>query len=136
MQTVASGTRPRPHNYVPLLRSALVSPSFFLSLCLSLWFLEPTVCGNTGKVCHNMCVIDLTSQTPSFHCALPASEGDARAVPAISRTVPSSTLPKPLFAGILSLVGKNSHKTEKKLQSASRLVAAGSDKQNKNLALN
>lgn len=66
---------------------------------------EPTVCGNTGKVCHNKCVIDLTSQTPGFHCALPEREqGEAQEIPAISRTVPPSTLSDPLFAGILSLI--------------------------------
>lgn len=80
---------------------------FFFSLCLPLGFSEPTVCGNTGKVCPNKCVIDLTSQTPGFHCAPPEREGEAQEIPAISRTVPPSTLSDPLFAGILSLVGKN-----------------------------
>lgn len=65
---------------------------------------EPTVCGNTEKVCPNKCVIDLTSQTPGFHCAPPEREGEAQTIPAISRTVPPSTLSDPLFAGILSLV--------------------------------
>lgn len=71
------------------------------------WFLEPTVCGHTGRVCHSKCVVDLWSKTPDFHCApLEKGQNQLQEIPAISRTVPASTLSDPVFAGIVSLIGK------------------------------
>ncbi|XP_074490741.1 low-density lipoprotein receptor-related protein 8-like isoform X1 [Sebastes fasciatus] len=54
-----------------------------------------SVCGHTRTVCEHECVVDLLSENPEFSCTQ---------IPAISRTVPASTLSDPTFAGILSLI--------------------------------
>lgn len=67
----------------------------------------PSVCGHTGTPCQHECVVDLQTERLQFSCPPPETEQDKpRQVPAISRSVPSSRLPDPAFAGILSLVGK------------------------------
>ncbi|XP_062280416.1 very low-density lipoprotein receptor-like [Scomber scombrus] len=70
--------------------------------------LQPTgqaVCGHTGLVCQQKCVVNLTSETPGFICTrLQTEKNRSVEIPAISRTVPASGLTDPAFAGILSLI--------------------------------
>nr|XP_046247889.1 low-density lipoprotein receptor-like [Scatophagus argus] len=63
----------------------------------------PSVCGHT--VCQHKCVVDLLSESPEFSCTPPEPvQKKPQETPAISRTVPASTLSDPSFAGILSLI--------------------------------
>lgn len=75
--------------------------------CTFAWILGPSVCGHTRSVCQHKCVVDLLSESPEFHCAPPETgQMKPQEIPAISCTVPASTLSDPAFAGILSLISK------------------------------
>ncbi|XP_077441221.1 low-density lipoprotein receptor-like isoform X1 [Vanacampus margaritifer] len=60
-------------------------------------------CGNPGKVCTHECVVDLISETPTFHCT-GMGRNRSHGIPAVSRSVPASRLSDFGFAGILSLI--------------------------------
>ncbi|XP_040897214.1 low-density lipoprotein receptor-related protein 8-like [Toxotes jaculatrix] len=65
----------------------------------------PSVCGHPGTICQHECVVNLLSESPEFSCIFPETgENKSQETPAVSRTVPSSTLSDPVFAGILSLI--------------------------------
>ncbi|XP_051232632.1 low-density lipoprotein receptor-related protein 8 [Dicentrarchus labrax] len=65
----------------------------------------PSVCGHTRMVCQHECVVNLLSESPEFSCSPTETEHNkSLEIPAISRTVPESTLSDPTFAGILSLI--------------------------------
>ncbi|GAA6232891.1 low-density lipoprotein receptor-like isoform X1 [Lates japonicus] len=64
-----------------------------------------SLCGQTGTTCQHICDMDLLSERPEFSCIFPKTEQNkSQEIPAISRTVPASTLSDPTFAGILSLI--------------------------------
>ncbi|XP_044056531.1 low-density lipoprotein receptor-related protein 8-like isoform X2 [Siniperca chuatsi] len=64
----------------------------------------PSVCGHTRTVCRHEGVVDLLSESPEFSCTpLETGQNKSQEIPAISRSVPASTLSGPTFAGILSL---------------------------------
>ncbi|XP_019731047.1 low-density lipoprotein receptor-related protein 8-like isoform X2 [Hippocampus comes] len=60
-------------------------------------------CGSPRRVCAHGCVVNLLSETPSFHCVGMGHNG-SHGIPAISRAIPASRLSDPRFAGILSLI--------------------------------
>ncbi|XP_038571501.1 low-density lipoprotein receptor-related protein 8-like isoform X2 [Micropterus salmoides] len=65
----------------------------------------PSVCGNTRTVCQHECVVNLLSESPEFSCTPPETRRNkSEEIPAISRSVPASTLSDPTNAGILSLI--------------------------------
>ncbi|XP_034035937.1 low-density lipoprotein receptor-like isoform X2 [Thalassophryne amazonica] len=62
------------------------------------------VCGSTGLMCKDKCVIDLMSHTPRFICTPAGMEKNgSQEIPTQSRSVPASALFDPTFTGILSL---------------------------------
>ncbi|XP_026201282.1 very low-density lipoprotein receptor-like isoform X2 [Anabas testudineus] len=66
----------------------------------------PSVCGSPGSACQHKCVVNLLAAAhPEFSCISPEAElNKTREIPAISHTVPTSTLSDSTFAGILSLI--------------------------------
>uniref|UniRef100_A0AAQ6AB54 EGF-like domain-containing protein n=1 Tax=Amphiprion ocellaris TaxID=80972 RepID=A0AAQ6AB54_AMPOC len=64
-----------------------------------------SVCGHLGTVCRHKCVVNLRSEHPKFSCISPEmKQNQSQEIPAITHTVPTSTLTDPAFAGILSLI--------------------------------
>ncbi|XP_062251313.1 very low-density lipoprotein receptor-like isoform X1 [Platichthys flesus] len=64
-----------------------------------------SVCGRAGAVCRHQCVVDLLLESPKFTCVLPdTGQNDSQETPAVSRSVPASSLSDPTFTGILSLI--------------------------------
>ena len=73
----------------------------------SVWSSGPSACTHTGRVCQHECLVDLLADSPEFRCVPPETgQKTPQDRPAISRTVPPSTLSDPTQAGILSLVCK------------------------------
>ncbi|XP_061594512.1 low-density lipoprotein receptor-like [Cololabis saira] len=65
----------------------------------------PSACGRPGVVCQHECVVQLLPHSLQFSCFSPEMrDSNKSSTPAISRTVPQSTLSDPMFAGILSLI--------------------------------
>ncbi|XP_023282321.1 low-density lipoprotein receptor-related protein 8-like [Seriola lalandi dorsalis] len=65
----------------------------------------PSVCGRPGTMCQHKCVVNLLSDIPEFSCIFPETrQNKSQSFPAISRTVPATTLSDPTFTGILSLI--------------------------------
>ncbi|KAM6922076.1 low-density lipoprotein receptor-related protein 8-like [Xenentodon cancila] len=65
----------------------------------------PSACGRPGVVCQHECVVQLLPHSLQFSCVSPEMGDDSKSpTPAISRTVPASTISDPMFAGILSLI--------------------------------
>ncbi|XP_051803552.1 low-density lipoprotein receptor-related protein 8-like isoform X2 [Acanthochromis polyacanthus] len=68
--------------------------------------LQPNaVCGRPGTVCRHKCVVHLRAEHPEFSCFSPEmKQNRSQEIPAVTHTVPTSTLSDPAFAGILSLI--------------------------------
>ncbi|XP_039985030.1 low-density lipoprotein receptor-like isoform X2 [Xiphias gladius] len=64
----------------------------------------PSVCGRPVRMCRHKCVVDLLPESPEFSCISPETgQNKSKEMPAISHTVPASTLSDPTFTGVLSL---------------------------------
>ncbi|TDH08738.1 hypothetical protein EPR50_G00100380 [Perca flavescens] len=88
-----------------VLLSNVTSPGGVVILQPALQPNGASVCGHTGTLCHHECTVDLLSESPEFSCTPPEKgQNTSEEIPAISRTVPASTLSDPTSAGILSLI--------------------------------
>ncbi|XP_070688328.1 low-density lipoprotein receptor-like [Pempheris klunzingeri] len=99
--------RANKHNgsNLQVLLSNATSPGGVVIIQPALQPIGPSVCGRTRTVCERECVVDLQPESLEFSCAHPETGRNAsEEIPAISRTVPVSTLSDHTFAGILSLI--------------------------------
>ncbi|KAG7514296.1 low-density lipoprotein receptor-related protein 8-like [Solea senegalensis] len=65
----------------------------------------PSLCGRPRTVCRHECIVDLQSESPKFTCIFPETgQNTSQEIPAISHTIPASSLSDPTFLGVLSLI--------------------------------